>query len=139
MYFTIIFVEGKTYFMSKKLFTSILLPLLINVGYSHGITVAFRTPYMWVPIKDSVLKDLRTVLKQEKIAEVRDHAKYRIYIIPQSKVNVKEVFKINVEKGNITISASDDSGLINGVQDITEQLKKAHSLAGIKSKTAFKH
>ncbi len=123
--------------MAKKLFTSILLTLFISVGYSQDITVAFRTPYMWVSIKDSVLKDLRAVLKQEKIKEVRDHAKYRIYIGPQSKVNVKEVFKIKVERGNITISAFDDKGLINGVQDITEQLKKTHSLAGIKSKTAL--
>ncbi len=89
---------------------------------------------MWASKQDTVLKDLPAVLKQEKITEVRDHAKYRIYIAHQSKVNAKEIFRIKVEKGNITISASDDTGLINGVQDITEQLKKTHSLAGIKSK-----
>ena len=109
---------------------------MISIGYSQVITVAFRHPYLWDFKEDSIINTLREVLKQEKIKEVRDHAKYRIYIggLQEDFITKKEGFKIKVEKGNISIYSQDNIGLMNGIIYIAEKLKKTHSLAGIKSK-----
>ena len=122
--------------MAKGLFAFILLMLSVSLGLCQGITVAFRHPYLWNFQEDSALNKLREVLNQEKITEVRYRANYRIYIMPSEKrIAAKPSYKIKVEKGNITVTAPNDMGLINGVLDIAIQLKKTHSLARIKSKT----
>ena len=111
--------------------------LSVSLVLSQNITVAFRHPYLWSFQEDSVLNELREVLKQEKVTEVQYHANYRIYIMPsEQKITVYPSFKIKVEKNNITVTAPNDMGLINGVIDIVEQLKKTRSLAKIKSKVS---
>ena len=121
--------------MKMRLGMSILFILFISLGYTQNITVAFRLPYEYTKV-DSALNKLREVLNQQKITEVKFHANYRIYIYrPQYGSSANFSFKIIVKKGNITVTAPNDIGLINGVVDIAEQLKKTHSLAKIKSKT----
>jgi len=119
--------------MKKRLCISVLLMLVLTVGFCQ-VTVAFRLPYEYTKA-DSALNEFREVLKQQKISEVRGHANYRIYINrPLVRSFEKFGYKIKVEKGNITVDALNDAELINGIIDITEQIKKTHSLARIKSK-----
>ena len=121
--------------MKKRLCISVLLIFFIRLGYGQGITVAFRLPYEYTKV-DTALNKLREVLSQQKITEVKFHANYRIYINrPQGGISVNFAYKIKVEKGNITVDAPNDMGLINGILYIAEQLKKTHSVAKIKSKT----
>ena len=110
--------------MKKRLCISVLLIFFILLVYGQGITAAFRHPYLWNFEEDSVLNKLREALNQEKIKEVRYHATYRIYINPpRGGISVNFAYKIKVEKGNITVDAPNDMGLINGILYIAEQLK----------------